>query len=149
MKYSDLLTRRYILYKKAKREWKNHSQTPKLKDIITEFRNNRMLCETDPYLFWCSDRDLIDAVMEEYEYEYCINPELRNKMKWATEHILNMIGIDNYITVHVYIRIFTSMLNKLVDEGIISKEIGIYYHDNLVRNTMSLISDLSTEDLPF
>ena len=149
MKYSDLLKRRYILYKKAKREWKNHSQAPKLKDIITEFRNNRMLCKTDPYLFWCSDRDLIDAVMEEYEYEYCINPELRSKMKWATEHILNMIGIDNYITVHVYIRIFTSMLNKLVDEGIISKEVGIYYHDNLVRNTMSLISDLSIEDLPF
>ena len=144
MNYSETLVQRYIQYKKASREW--NGQTPKLKDILTEFKNNRMLEETDPYLFWCSDRVLSD---KELEYEYCINPELRKVMQWATAHILPIMKMDAYFTISVHIRIFASMLNKLVDSGSITKDISIYYHDNLVRNTMSLFSALSSEDLPF
>lgn len=143
MSYSEILKQRYM--------WRTHTkrdQLPKLKDIIVLLKPG-ILEIGEPHLFWMTDRNLVDAVSNKYEYEYCINSELRKTMTWITKRIFNTIGIDNYLSIGVYLRIATSMLNKLVDDGVIDKDTNIYYHDNLVRNVYTLISELNTEDLPF
>lgn len=137
MNYIDHLRQRYL--------WKYNNKSKKISDTL--------YIDFDPYLFYIGDRSLVDKVFSEYEYEYCINPELRRIITWASGKILSAlrVGIDakSVQSVFVYIRIATSMLNTLVYKSKISHEAGIYFHDNLVRNTNILISELQMEDLPF
>lgn len=125
----------------------SRDQVPKLKTIIKELYSKNY---NEPHLFSCDhDPGNFDDIAALASYEYCINPDLRKTMLWISTKILSTVGKDNYLTVNVYIRIATSMINKLVDKNIISKEFGIHYHDNLVANTNALISAINTEDLPF
>jgi hypothetical protein len=41
------------------------------------------------------------------------------------------------------------MLNKLVDDGIINKDISIAYHQRLITNVRKILSEINAEDLPF
>lgn len=137
MNYIDHLRQRYL--------WCKHKNSNKILETLD--------ISFDPYLFFLGDRTLMDKVFSEFEYQYCINPELRKIIIWASSKILSTlkVGVDakSVQSVYVYIRIATSMLNTLVYKSIICHEAGIYYHDNLVRNTNTLISELQMEDLPF
>lgn len=115
-----------------------------LRDALEDLYKDRFY---EPHLFLNSYHD--EGVADDESYTIAVNPQLRETMLWITKHILTTIGKDTYLTINVYIRIGTSMLNKLVDNGVISKELGIYYHDNMVANTADLISELSLEELPF
>ena len=52
-------------------------------------------------------------------------------------------------TVDVRVRIATSMLNKLVDQGIVPKNVSIAYHKRLTYRTGAILSAILVEDLPF
>ena len=54
---------------------------------------------------------------------------------------------DKYIWVRI--RIATSMLNKLVEDGIITKDMSIEYHRRLTSNVRKILSEITVEDLPF
>ena len=52
-------------------------------------------------------------------------------------------------TIAVRIRIATNMLNKLEEEGVLSKEICTKYHERFTSNVRQILEDIYTEDLPF
>lgn len=82
-------------------------------------------------------------------YEICINPDLRRIVRWVNEKIVLTLGIADYRTIGVRLRIATGMLNKLVHEGKMPKGIGILTHQALVTNLNDEISAINTQDLPF
>ena len=82
-------------------------------------------------------------------YEICINPELRTIVRWVNRKIVLMLGIADYRTIGVRLRIATGMLNKLVYEKRLSKEKASLIHDSLVFNLNGEISAINTQDLPF
>lgn len=147
MYFPNCLNLRYIYYNRAaKTTPKDHIS---IKEILKFFKDIPNGLDNEPHLFFCPSDLQFDEIAKNAEYEYCINPELRKTFAWISRKILSTIGVDNYLSTNVYIRIGTSMLNDLVKRNVISKEFGIYYHDNLIANTNALLSVLNTEDLPF
>lgn len=82
-------------------------------------------------------------------YEYCKNQSLRKVTQFVVDKILVDCGKMDYRTRNVRIRIFTGMLNKLVDSGNLDKTMAIKIHIGTIKNIRDLMSDLWTEDLPF
>lgn len=82
-------------------------------------------------------------------YEIWRNEHLSKLTQWINENITLSLGIDNYITINVKLRIATGMLNNLVNKGLVSSISAIQYHDRLVSNVRNEVSILLTEDLPF
>lgn len=82
-------------------------------------------------------------------YEYCKNQSLRKVTQFVVDKILVDCGKMDYKTRNVRIRIFTGMLNKLVDSGNLDKTMAIKIHIGTIKNIRDLMSDLWTEDLPF
>ena len=149
MYFPEHLIEYYKLYKQAGTRSTFPCENLKIKDILRELRQHDTFWD-DPHLFFCDHSHVpLDKIANDAEYEYCINPELRRVMRWISRRVLSTIGIDNYLSTNVFVRIGTSMLNKLVYNGELQKEFGIYYHDNLVSNTNCLLSVINTEDLPF
>ena len=82
-------------------------------------------------------------------YEYCKNQSLRKVTQFVVDKILVDCDKMDYKTRNVRIRIFTGMLNKLVDNGNLDKTMAIKIHIGTIKNIRDLMSDLWTEDLPF
>ena len=82
-------------------------------------------------------------------YEIWRNKDLSKLTQWINENITLSLGIDNYVTINVKLRIATGMLNNLVNKGLVSSISAIQYHDRLVSNVRNEVSILLTEDLPF
>ena len=82
-------------------------------------------------------------------YEYCKNQSLRKVTQFVVDKILVECDKMDYKTRNVRIRIFTGMLNKLVDSGHLDKTMAIKIHIGTIKNIKGLLSDLWTEDLPF
>lgn len=82
-------------------------------------------------------------------YEYCKNQSLRKVTQFVVDKILVDCDKMDYKTRNVRIRIFTGMLNKLVDSGNLDKTTAIKIHIGTIKNIRDLMSDLWTEDLPF
>lgn len=82
-------------------------------------------------------------------YEICINPDLRQVVRWVNERIVLTLGIADYRTIGVRLRIATGMINKLVHEGKIPKGVGILIHQALVTNLNDEICAINTQGLPF
>lgn len=142
--FPSYLRKRYQLKKQAETRTPFHEDCiPSIKEILNSFNDDMW----EPHMF-LNEYDLNSTDNVEL-YQICTNYELRKTLQWISNKILSTIGIDNSITVGVYIRISTSMINKLVDDGIITKQFGIYYHDNFVRNATDLMCIVNTEDLPF
>lgn len=145
--FPNYLKRRYQLKKQAEmRTPFNEDCIPSVKEILATYRKEDLW---DPHLF-LSEYDLnTQNNIDDRIYEICRNKKLHDTLWWISKKMLTTIGVDNYLTVGVYMRIGTSMINKLIDDNIISKDFGIYYHDNFVRNATDLISYTLEEDLPF
>lgn len=75
--------------------------------------------------------------------------KLSELVLWINKNLLQQIRKDNYITRNVKIRIATGMLNNLEKEKIITHDLNVYYHDNLVNNLFNLDKAIILEDLPF
>jgi hypothetical protein len=85
----------------------------------------------------------------EDEKLWMLKPRAVYWLKWVNKKILFELPNIDYRTVGVRLRIATSMLNGLEQDGIIPKDICIKYHDRLVNNVSRLVSSINTENLPF
>ena len=90
-----------------------------------------------------------DEMDDDVLYEIAINPDLRNIIKWVNEKIVLLLGLANYQTIGVRLRIATAMINKLVFEKKLPEKTGRLIHYSLVSNLNSEISAINTQDLPF
>ena len=90
-----------------------------------------------------------DEFDEQLLYEIWSHKELQELIRWFNSKIIPNFGDLSYQTIQVRERIFISKLNKLVDDGIISKETGIKLHLNLVDTLERECFDYINEDLPF
>ena len=92
---------------------------------------------------------------DEDEPLYLLKPKAVYVLTWINKKILYELPNVKYVLdkkgkyIDVRIRIATSMLNKLVDDGIIDKEIGITYHRRLITNVRRILNEINAEDLPF
>ena len=90
-----------------------------------------------------------DDIDCEAMYEIWRNEPLRNILRWVNKKIVLTLGIADYRTIGVRMRIATGMLNKLVYDGKLSMKIGACIHNNFVTTLNREISAINTEDLPF
>lgn len=104
--------------------------------------------EDIPQVLYCHELNSLNDVIEEAQYKACFE-KIRKLSKWITKNIILKIQEDNYKTRNVKIRIAVDMMNKIEDEGFISKNIALVYFDNIVTNIQQLKIDLDLEDLPF
>lgn len=123
-----------------------HESVPSCKQLIVFYKDTFF-----PYLF----ADRMDRPEDEDEignqamYKEATNMKVYKTLRWIYEKVISSILSENRATVDVYLRISTSMLNNLVRDNIITKEISMYYHYNLIRNTNDLRLEIMFEDLPF
>lgn len=89
----------------------------------------------------------------ENEPLYMLKPKAIDLLTWVNTKILFELpkAKEDFIskTIAVRIRIATSMLNKLEEEGVLSKEICTKYHERFTSNVRQILEDIYTEDLPF
>ncbi|WP_173431824.1 hypothetical protein [Sharpea azabuensis] len=147
--FPNFLKMRYQLEMQAKtRAPFPESCIPKCIDILDHYRKSNTFWF--PHLFLNEyNTESTDEIVDDALYEICINEELRKVLKWISKRTISTIGIDNYLSINVYTRIGTSMLNQLVDDELLSKPLNILYHDNFVRNLADLTQEINVESLPF
>lgn len=84
---------------------------------------------------------------------YPINKEGLNIIEWANKNILYELpkvkSYVNYSFIDVRIRIFSNMLNKLMEKNILSKDICIMYHQRLILRVKEILGKIYVEELPF
>lgn len=84
---------------------------------------------------------------------YPINKEGLNIIEWANKNILYELpkvkSYINYNFIGVRIRIFSNMLNKLMEKNILSKDICIMYHQRLILRVKEILGKIYIEELPF
>ena len=106
-----------------------------------------------PQIMYCHVISTLDYIAEEAFYTLCTNKEVRKVAEWVCEHIVNQMKQDfKRQTTNVKIRIAVDMLNKLEYEGKISKELNLFYFDNIVTNCQELWFDVHfapLDELPF
>lgn len=144
--FPNFLKTRYQLRKQAE------TRAPFPRDLIPHCKEILMFNQDffSPYIFADGiDQTERNEIGNDAMYEIAVNGELRNTLRWICKKIFASIIEENWSTTDVYIRIFTSMLNKLVNRNIIPKEFSMYYHINLIKNVNDLRFEIMTEDLPF
>lgn len=92
------------------------------------------------------DPDDYDYGLLEYIWS---NKPLQELISWFNMKCLPSFTTLSYQTIAVRIRIFTSKLNKLVEEGIVDKEPAIKIHLNLVETLEKEKYLIVNEELPF
>lgn len=90
-----------------------------------------------------------DEIANEILYTISTSKDLRRILAWINKNLVIAAPKLRYETRWVKVRIATDMLNKLVYEGVLTKDLNIEIHSNLVQNVEELASDLYEEDLPF
>ena len=84
---------------------------------------------------------------------YILKPKIINILDWVNRNILFKLPKAKYDSntqwIGVRVRIATNMMNKYVDEGILSKEMAIEYHRRMTSRIREILGDIYTEDLPF
>lgn len=93
-------------------------------------------------ILWCNVITTLDDIAEEASKELWINSELRKILRWIELNIVaEMSKIKTRTTLNVKIRIAVDMLNKLKDEGKITKDLNLFYFHNVVTNSLDLWYD--------
>ena len=90
-----------------------------------------------------------DEIEYDIIYEIWQNKELLNVVHWINENITLRLGIDDYRTINVKIRIATGMIDKLVRESKLSLKVALSIYSNFGFNVQNEMSLINTEDLPF
>lgn len=88
---------------------------------------------------------------DSYDIYYAIqnSKDLQLWLEWVNKKITIQIGLHNYMTLGVRLRIATSKLNKLVEQGIVSARIASIMHINLCNNLWNEVTLITNEELPF
>lgn len=81
--------------------------------------------------------------------EWASNYDLRTVEYWITKNIFIVLNDLRQKTYDVRIRIATSMINKLVNEGKLDRKLAILFHQGFVENLKKVWYDLQMESLPF
>ena len=96
---------------------------------------------------------LVTSGREDEDYEIInavwSNEDLHKIIQWINQKITLIIGIADYRTIDVRIRIATNMMDKLVDNGSLSSTLSVVMFGNLISNVRQELGIISTEDLPF
>ena len=82
-------------------------------------------------------------------YEIWRNERLHDILVWVNKKIVLKLGIADYRTIGVRVRIAVAMLNKLVYEERLSEKIADRIYDHFISSLNREISAINTEDLPF
>lgn len=90
-----------------------------------------------------------DEVDDEILYEIWRNDDLHNILVWVNKKIVLLLGLADYRTIGVRMRIATGLLNKLVYDGRLSVKLSNKIHHNFVTTINGELSEINTEDLPF
>ena len=77
------------------------------------------------------------------------NKDLFDLIRWLNNKLIPEFATMSYQTIAVRTRIFTSKLNKLVDNNIVDKEMAIRIHLNLVETLEKEKYLIVNEELPF
>lgn len=80
---------------------------------------------------------------------YILKPKAIDVLRWINRRIIFECPNIDYRTVDVRIRIATGMLNNLVKDEVIPKNVAIVYHTRLVDSVGEILREINTEDLPF
>lgn len=75
------------------------------------------------------------------------NDALHKIVRWINEKITLIMGIADYRTIDVRIRIATNMMDNLTDD--VSPRLRTIIFGNLISNVRRELGILGTEDLPF
>jgi len=89
-----------------------------------------------------------DEINDELLYTIWKNVDLQKLVQWINKNITLKIGIDDYRTINVKLRISAGMLNKIMNNGV-NPKLCAEFHYNLSSNVQNELSILNTEDLPF
>ena len=77
---------------------------------------------------------------------YPVNKEGLNIIEWVNKNILyELPKVKNYVSysfIGVRIRIFSNMLNKLMEKNILSKDICIMYHQRLILRVKEILGKI-------
>ena len=96
---------------------------------------------------------LVTSGREDEDYEIInavwSNEDLHKIIRWVNRNITLIIGIADYRTIDVRMRIATNMMDKLVDNGSLSSTLSIVMFGNLISNVRQELGMISIEDLPF
>lgn len=121
--------------------------TPSVKEILME--KPSMI----PCVMYCNVISTLDYIAEEATYTYCTKSEVRKVGEWIHKNlVIEMPNMKNRKTVDVKLRIAVDMLNKLEYNGIITKDINLFYFHNIVTNLLDLwvcIHLAQYNELPF
>lgn len=96
---------------------------------------------------------LVTSGREDEDYEIInavwSNEDLHKIIQWINKKITLIIGIADYRTIDVRMRIATNMMDKLVDDGSLSSTLSVVMFGNLISNVRQELGIINTEDLPF
>jgi hypothetical protein len=91
-----------------------------------------------------------DDYDECYDIWECAQSEsLKEWIGWVNRKITLQIGLQNYQTIGVRVRIATSMLNMLVQLGKVPDKVAQKIHYYLCNNVRNEITLIVNEELPF
>ena len=90
-----------------------------------------------------------DDFDDDLYYKVRQNPPLMELISWFNSKFIPEMPSMSYLTIQVRVRIFVSKLNKLVNEGLVDKEVAIKVHLNLVDTLKEEYELLVNEELPF
>lgn len=96
-------------------------------------------------VFSLCDNEVDDEIL----YEIWRNEDLHNILVWVNKKIVLLLGLADYRTIGVRMRIATGLLNKLVYDGRLSAKLNSRIHRNFVTTINGELSEINTEDLPF
>lgn len=117
------------------------------------------LREHAPYtireILFCHVITTLDYIAKEYNTWFLPynDSDLSRLTTWICKNIVYELPLMNYKTMNVKIRIAVDMLNKIEQKGTISKELSLFYYDNIVTNVRSLWEEIvfshNSNELPF
>ena len=127
------------------------SNTKKPSEIIRELS----LCAGSSLnrLLFSGPEDESLYILKPEVLNYPVNKEGLNIIEWTNKNILYELpkvkSYVNYSFIDVRIRIFSNMLNKLMEKNILSKDICIMYHQRLILRVKEILGKIYVEELPF
>lgn len=89
-------------------------------------------------VLFCHSITTLDYIAKQYDTEFNVYhiKEIHDLADWISKKIIYEIPTMSLTTTRVKIRIAISMLNKIENSGIISKELSLFYFDNIVTNCL-------------
>ena len=124
--------------------------------MFSVFFDNRLkMSEQIKALQQCAGSDYTRTLFAGPEDEplYILKPEVLHILEYVNKKILYELprikNCSNVQWIGVRIRIASSMLNKIEQRNILSKDICIEYHNRMTSRVREIVGAIWAEDLPF